>query len=79
MRFKSFPSFKEFHMRRAMVLVGGVFLSVVSGCGENSPAAPVDNIQKNVNTKQEIKSDLKDIAKQHKDAADAANPLNRKK
>ena len=65
-------------MRRAMRVVAGMMLVAVSGCGESSPSAPVDNIEKNVKSGQQMQTDLKDISKKNKDAADSANPLNKK-
>jgi hypothetical protein len=64
-------------MRRAMMMVAGMMLVAVAGCGENSPSAPVDNIEKNVKSGQQMQTDLKDISKKNKDAA-RANPLNKK-
>jgi hypothetical protein len=66
-------------MRRAIVFCSVTLLFSLAGCGEDSsPSAPVDNIDKNVKTMHDMKSDLKDIAKKNKEAADAANPLNKK-
>ena len=66
-------------MRRAMMVVAGVVLISITGCGESSPAAPVENIEKNIKTQQQMKTDLKDISNKNKDAADSANPLNKKR
>ena len=62
-----------------LALTCGTLLLVASGCGDSSPSAPVDNIEKNIKTQQDMTTDLKAIGKKNKEEADAANPMNKKK
>ena len=52
-------------------LVGFTCLIILGGCGEkNTATAPVDNIQDNINTGEQLKKTVKDIGKGNADATD---------